>query len=138
MNSLDNSLLPPKPIQRPPPALECVDDVVGGDGPAVGVLGVGDGVADHVGEEVLEHRAGLLVHQSRETLHTAAARETTDGRTGDPFDVVAEHLAVALGSSLAEAFAAFALAEDGCHHLVDLRGFGFSDAFIVFHMGRWF
>ncbi len=54
--------LSPKPIQGLSPALERVDDIVSGDGPTMRVLRVGDGVADDVGEEVLEHRAGLLVH----------------------------------------------------------------------------
>jgi hypothetical protein len=105
-----------KPIQGPPPALERVDDVVGGDGPAMGVLRVGDGVADDVGEEVLEHRAGLLVHQAGQTLHPTAAREAANGGTGDALDVVAKDLAVALGSALAEALAAFALAKHWSEH----------------------
>jgi len=41
--------------------LERVDDVEGGDGLALGVLGVGDGVADHTLEEGLEDTAGLFV-----------------------------------------------------------------------------
>ena len=35
-------------------ALECVDDIHGGDGLSLGVLAVGDGVTDHVLEEDLE------------------------------------------------------------------------------------
>jgi hypothetical protein len=54
--------LSPKPVQGLPPALERIDDIVGSNGPAMRVLRVGDGVADDVGKEVLEHRAGLLVH----------------------------------------------------------------------------
>ncbi|KAH3942269.1 hypothetical protein HBH98_212480 [Parastagonospora nodorum] len=42
-------------------ALERVDDVEGGDGLALGVLGVGDGVADHTLEERLEDTTGLFV-----------------------------------------------------------------------------
>lgn len=42
-------------------ALESVDDVEGGDGLALGVLGVGDGVTDDALEEGLENTAGLLV-----------------------------------------------------------------------------
>ena len=41
--------------------LEGVDDVEGGDGLALGVLGVGDGVTDDTLEEGLENTAGLLV-----------------------------------------------------------------------------
>ena len=42
-------------------ALEGVDDVEGGDGLALGVLSVGDGVTDDTLEEGLENTTGLLV-----------------------------------------------------------------------------
>jgi hypothetical protein len=42
-------------------ALESVDDVEGGDGLALGMLSVGDGVADHALQECLEDTAGLFV-----------------------------------------------------------------------------
>lgn len=41
--------------------LEGVDDVERGDGLALGVLGVRDGIADYALEEGLEHSAGLFV-----------------------------------------------------------------------------
>jgi hypothetical protein len=63
------------------------------------VLGVGDGVTNDVGEEVLEDGAGLLVDQSGHSLHPTAASEAADRRARDALDVSAEHLAVALGSA---------------------------------------
>jgi hypothetical protein len=42
-------------------ALESVDDIEGGDGLALGVLGVGDGIADDALEEGLEDTTGLFV-----------------------------------------------------------------------------
>ena len=42
-------------------ALESVDNVEGGDGLALGVFGVGDGVTDDTLEEGLEDTTGLLV-----------------------------------------------------------------------------
>jgi hypothetical protein len=42
-------------------ALESVDDVKRGDGLALGVLGVGDGIADDALEEGLEDTTGLFV-----------------------------------------------------------------------------
>ena len=92
--------------------LESVDNVEGGDGLALGVLGVGDGVADDTLEESLEDTAGLLVDHGGDTLDTATARETADGGLGDTLDVVAQNLAVALGAALAEALATFAACED--------------------------
>ena len=88
-------------------ALEGVDDVHGGDGLAAGVLGVGHGVTDHVLEEHLEHAAGLLVDEARDALDATTAREAADGGLGDALDVVAQHLAVALGAALAESLASF-------------------------------
>ncbi|XBJ25974.1 hypothetical protein VPH35_003497 [Triticum aestivum] len=89
-------------------ALERVDDVHGGDGLAAGVLRVGDGVADDVLEEDLEHAAGLLVDEPRDALHAAPPSEAPDRRLGDALDVVAEHLPVALGAALAQPLASLA------------------------------
>ena len=89
-------------------ALERVDYVHGGDGLAAGVLRVGDGVTDDVLEEDLEHAAGLLVDEPGDALDAAPPRQPTDRRLGDALDVVAQHLAVALGATLAKPLAALA------------------------------
>ncbi|CAB3370576.1 Hypothetical predicted protein [Cloeon dipterum] len=86
-------------------ALEGVDHVHGGHGLPLGVLGVGDGVADHVLEEHLQHTASLLVDEAGNALDSAATGQTADGRLCDALDVVAQHLAVTLGASLAETLA---------------------------------
>jgi hypothetical protein len=88
--------------------LESVDDVEGGDGLALGVLSVGDSVADDTLEEGLENTAGLLVDHGRDTLDTTTTRETADGGLGDTLDVVAQDLAVTLGATLSETLAALA------------------------------
>jgi hypothetical protein len=88
--------------------LESVDDVEGGDGLALGVLSVGDSVADDTLEEGLENTASLLVDHGRDTLDTATTRQTADGGLGDTLDVVAQDLAVALGTTLSETLAALA------------------------------
>jgi hypothetical protein len=49
-------------------ALESVDDVEGGDGLALGVLSVGDGVTDDTLEEGLEDTTGLVVDHWRDAL----------------------------------------------------------------------
>uniref|UniRef100_J3LFX5 Uncharacterized protein n=1 Tax=Oryza brachyantha TaxID=4533 RepID=J3LFX5_ORYBR len=89
-------------------ALERVDDVHGGDGLAAGVLRVGDGVADDVLQEDLEHAAGLLVDEPGDALDAAPPRQPPDRRLRDPLDVVAENLAVALRPALAEPLASLA------------------------------
>jgi len=88
--------------------LEGVDDVERSDGLALGVLSVGDSVADDTLEEGLENTAGLLVDHGRDTLDTATTRQTADGGLGDTLDVVAQDLAVALGTTLSETLAALA------------------------------
>ena len=97
-----------KAVQGLALALEGIDDVHGGNGLALGVLRVRDGIPDDVLEEDLEDAAGLLVDEARDALDAAAAREAADGGLGDALDVVPEDLAVALRAALAEAFATFA------------------------------
>ncbi|KFW77907.1 hypothetical protein N305_08110, partial [Manacus vitellinus] len=89
-------------------ALESVDHVHGRDRLPLGVLGVGDGVANYVLQEDLEHAARLLVDEPRDALDAAAPSQAADGRLGDALDVVAQPLAVALGAALAEPLPAFA------------------------------
>jgi hypothetical protein len=89
-------------------SLEGVDDVERGNGLPLGVLSVGDGIANDTLEEGLEDTAGLLVDHGGDTLDTATASQTADGGLGDALDVVAKNLAVTLGTALAEALAALA------------------------------
>ena len=69
------------------------------------MLGVGHGIAHDVLKEDLEDTAGLLVDEAGDALDTTTASETADGRLRDTLDVVAQHLAVAAGSALAESLA---------------------------------
>ena len=88
-------------------SLERVDNVHGGDSLPLGVLGVGDCIADDVLEEDLQHAASLLVDQARDTLHTSTSRQTANGWLGDALDVVSQHLPVALGTALSQSLASF-------------------------------
>ena len=87
--------------------LEGVDDVEGGDGLSLGVLGVGDGVTDDVLEEDLEDTSGLFVDQTGDSLDTTSTSETTDGWLGDALDVIPKDLSVTLGAAFAESFTSF-------------------------------
>ncbi len=110
----DSPPSPSEPVERPPLPLERVDDVHGRHRLPLGVLGVSDGVADHVLQEDLEDAASLLVDEAGDALDAAPARQAADGRLGDALDVVAEHLAVPLGAALAQALASLAAtAHDG-------------------------
>jgi hypothetical protein len=83
-------------------ALESVDDVEGGDGLALGVLSVGDGITDDTLEEGLQYTTGLFVDHGWNTLDTTTTSETSDSWLGDTLDVVSQDLAVTLGSTLSE------------------------------------
>ena len=84
--------------------LQSVHHIHCGHGLPLGVLGVGDGITDHVLQEHLEHTAGLLVDQTGDTLHSTAASQTADSGLGDSLDVITEDFTVTLCASFAESF----------------------------------
>ena len=88
--------------------LEGIDHIHGGDSLPLGVLSVGDSVPDDVLQEDLEDSPGLLIDEAGDTLDTASASQTPDGRLGDALDVIPEHLPVALSASLAESLSSLA------------------------------
>lgn len=79
--------------------LQTVNHIQGGDGLALGVLGVGDRVPNDILQEHLQDTAGLFVNQSRNTLDTPTTGQTANGGLRDALDVVAHDLPVALSSS---------------------------------------
>ena len=89
-------------------AFQSVDDVHGGDGLSLGVLGVGDGITDDVLKENLKDTTGLFVDEARDTLDTTTTSQTTDSGLGDTLDVITQHLAMTLGASLSQSFSSFA------------------------------
>ena len=91
-------------------AFQCVDNIHGGHGLALGVLSVGDGITDHILQEDLENTAGLLVDETRDSLHTTTASKTTDSGLGDSLDVITKNLPVTLGASFSEALATLSTA----------------------------
>ena len=95
-------------VQSAALAFQSVDDIHGGDSLPLGVLGVGDGITDHVLKEHLEDTSGLLIDEARDTLDTTTACQTADGGLGDALDVVPKDLPVALGASLSESLASLA------------------------------
>ena len=94
-------------VQSAALAFQSVDDIHGGDSLPLGVLGVGDGITDHVLKEHLEDTAGLLVDEARDSLDTTTTRQTADGGLGDTLDVITQHFAMTLGATLSESFASF-------------------------------
>ncbi|TNN71125.1 hypothetical protein EYF80_018645 [Liparis tanakae] len=78
------------------PRSQGIHHIHGGHRLPLGVLGVGDGVTDHVLQEHLQHSAGLLVDQTGDTLHSTAAGQTADSGLGDSLDVITEDFTVYL------------------------------------------
>lgn len=106
-SSLEIKELSAEAVEGTSLSLERVDDVEGGDGLSLGVLGVGDGITDDVLEEDLEDTSRLFVDQTGDSLDTASSSESTDGWLGDTLDVITKDLSVTLGAALSESFTSF-------------------------------
>jgi hypothetical protein len=85
-----------------------VDDIQGGHGLAPRMLGVSNGLADDVFQEVAQHTADLLVDIAADALDTTPASETTDRRLRNALDIFPHDLAMSLGATLTKTFATFA------------------------------
>ena len=90
-----------EPIQSAALALERVHHVERGDGLALGVFSVRDGITDNVLKEGLEDGASLLVHESADALHTTTSRQSADRGLGDSLDVITQNLAMTLCATFA-------------------------------------
>ena len=86
-------------------SLEGIDDIEGGDGLSLGVLGVGNGVLDNVLEELSEDNSGLVIDEGADSLDTTSSGESSDSWLGDTKDGVLDGLGrESLGSSLSSDF----------------------------------
>ena len=94
-------------VERASLALESVDDVHGGHGLSLSMLGVGHSITDDILKKHFQNPTSLLIDQARDTLHAATTSKATDGGFGYALDVISQNFAVALGASLAESFASF-------------------------------
>ena len=102
--------------------LQSIDDIHGGDGLPLGMLGVGDSITDDVLKEHLQDTTGLLVDESRDTLHSTTTSQTADRRLGDALDVITQYLAMTLGASLSQSLSSFSSSRhvDKCSNGLDL------------------
>jgi hypothetical protein len=69
--------------------LESIDDIERRDGLSLGVLGVGDCIADDSFEEDLEDASGLFVDEARDTLDTTTTCKTADSGLSDSLCLLA-------------------------------------------------
>ena len=100
-------------------SLESIDHIHRGDGLPLGVLSVGDSIANDIFQEYFQNTSGFFVDQARDTLDTTTTRETTDSWFGDSLDVVTEYLSVTLGSSFSQSFSSFTTSRHDVRLLVD-------------------
>ena len=91
-------------------SLESVDNIYSCHGLPLGVLGVGDGIADYVLQEHLQDTACLLVDQSRDTLGSTSANQTPDGGLGDTLNVITERFPLKLSATLSKTLSSFTTA----------------------------
>merc|ERR1719295_1467406 len=82
--------------------LEGINNIHGSDSLPLGVLGVGDSVPDDILKEHLQDSPSLLVDKTRDPLHSTPPGQSPNSRLGDPLDVISQHFAMPLGSSLAQ------------------------------------
>jgi len=91
-------------------SLQSVDDIHGGDGLSLGMLGVGDSITNHILQEYLENTTGLFIDEPRDSLDSTSASQTADSGLGDTLDVITQNLSVPLCASLSKSFSSFASA----------------------------
>ena len=98
-------------------SLEGIDDIEGGDGLSLGVLGVGNGVLDNVLEEASEDNSGLVIDEGADSLDSTSSGESSDGWLGDTEDGVLDGLGgESLGSSLSADLTEFTSLSFGWWH----------------------
>ena len=74
MKTVKEKRLTTETVQGAALSLECVDNVEGGDGLALGVLSVGDGIADDALEEGLQDTTGLFVDHCHDVRNERTRR----------------------------------------------------------------
>merc|ERR1719500_448754 len=95
--------------------LKGIDHVHGSHGLPLGVLSVGDSIPDHILKEDLKNTPGLLIDEATDPFDATPPCKSPDSRLSDALDVIPQHLAMSLGTSLAQTFASFASSSHGGH-----------------------
>merc|ERR1719474_940801 len=77
------------------------------------MFGVGHSVTDDILQENIENTPGLLIDKTTDPLDATPSCKSPDCRLGNALDVVPQHLAMSLGSTLAQTLASFASSSHG-------------------------
>merc|ERR1711934_443900 len=108
-------ILSTKAVQGTSLPLEGIDHIHGGDSIPLGVLSVGDSIADDIPQEALENTPSLLVNESTDPFDAPPPCKSADRRLGDALDVISQHLAMPLSTTLPQTFSSFASTSHGCY-----------------------
>ena len=79
-------------VQGTPLPLQSIHHIHSCNSLPFSVLRVGDGIPDHILQEHFQHPPGLLVDEATDPLDATPASQTSDGRLGDPLDIIPQHL----------------------------------------------
>ena len=94
-------------------AFKGVHHIHGSDSLPLGMLGVGDGIADNVLKEDLEDTTGFFVDETADSLDTTSSCKTPDCRLGDSLDIVSQDFPVTLGASFSKTLTTLATSSHG-------------------------
>merc|ERR1719180_162033 len=93
--------------------LQGIHNIHCSDSLPLGMLGVGDRITDNILQEDLQDTPGLLIDETRDPLHSPPPSQSPNSRLGDTLDVVSQHFAMPLGTSLTQSLASLATSSHG-------------------------
>merc|ERR1711951_84353 len=100
-------------IEGPALPLQGVHHIHGSHCLPLGMLSVGHSVTDDVLQENLENTPSLFVNEPANALDTTPSCKSPNCRLGDALNVIPQHLAMSLCTTLAQALATFASPSHG-------------------------
>merc|ERR1712198_80022 len=100
-------------IEGPALPLQGVHHIHGSHSLPLGMLGVGHSITDDVLQENLENTPSLFIDETTNALDTTPSCKSPNCRLGDALDVIPQHLAMPLGSTLSQSLTSFASSSHG-------------------------
>jgi hypothetical protein len=95
----------PEAVKSAPLPLESIHHIHSRHSFTPGVLGVCHGITDHILQENLEHTASFFIDQTTDSLHTSPPCQPPNSGLSNTLDVIPQHFAVPLSSSLPQTLA---------------------------------
>ena len=91
-------------------ALECIDDIHGGDSLATGMLRVRNRITNHILQKHLENSTRFFVNETGDALDTTTTSQAPNGRLCNTLNIVTKDLAMTLGATLSKSLSSFSTA----------------------------